>query len=234
MPRESPSRGLLPKGLYLITPDEPDATRLLARVAPLLPFAACVQYRNKRADAALRERQARDLRSLCRDAGVPLIVNDDAALAARIDAEGVHLGEHDGDVAAARALLGDGAIIGVSCYDELARAEIAVRAGADYVAFGAFFPSPTKPHARRASPALLQAAARFDMPRVAIGGITPDNARPLIAAGADLIAVISGVFDAPDPIAAARAYRDCFSDISTHPLPSPPPRAGKGAEEPFA
>lgn len=205
MSRASPSRGL-----YLITPDETDGGRLLARVAPLLPFAACLQYRNKRADAVQRERQAFDLYLLCREAGLPLIVNDDDALAARVGADGVHLGEHDGDVAGARARLGDHAIIGVSCYDDILRAETAARAGADYIAFGAFFPSPTKPHARRASLALLQAAAGLGLPRVAIGGITPDNARPLIAAGADLIAVISGVFDAPDPVAAARAYRACF------------------------
>jgi thiamine-phosphate pyrophosphorylase len=196
--------------LYLITPDETDCARLLARVTPLLPFVACLQYRNKRADAGLRERQARRLLALCRGAGVPLIVNDDARLAAELGAEGVHLGEHDGSTAAARVLLGDDAIIGLSCYDDPARAEAAARAGADYVAFGAFFPSPTKPLARRAAPGLLQAAAPLGLRRVAIGGITPDNARPLIAAGADLIAVISGVFDAPDPVAAARAYRACF------------------------
>src|SRR5688500_13911250 len=129
MPRELRSQGLLSPGLYLITPDEPDSARLLARVAPLLPFASCLQYRNKRAGAELRERQARDLRALCRNAGVPLIINDDAALAAKIGADGVHLGKDDGDIAAARALLGDDAIIGVSCYDELARAESAARAG---------------------------------------------------------------------------------------------------------
>jgi thiamine-phosphate pyrophosphorylase len=204
------SRARLSTGLYLITPDETDGERLLARVAPLLPFAACLQYRNKQVDATRRERQASDLRALCRAADVPLIVNDDAALAARIGADGVHLGEHDGDVAGARARLGDDAIIGVSCYDDILRAGAAMRAGADYIAFGAFFSSPTKPHARRATLDLLQAAAGFGLPRVAIGGITPDNARPLIAASADLIAVISGVFDAPDPVAAARAYRACF------------------------
>lgn len=227
MPRKSTSQALR-SGLYLVTPDERDVARLLARVAPLLPFAACVQYRNKRAEAGLRERQALGLRALCLDAGVPLIVNDDAALAARIDADGVHLGEHDGDVEAARTLLGDDAIIGVSCYDDIGRAENAADAGADYLAFGAFFPSSTKPHARRATPALLQAAARFGRPRVAIGGITPDNARPLIAAGADLVAVISGVFDAVDPVAAARAFRACF----THPTPALTAQAEPGAQEP--
>jgi len=228
MPRELPSRRPLPKGLYLITPDEPDCTGLLARVASVLPFASCLQYRNKRADASLREQQALALRALCRSAGVPLIINDDAALAATVRADGVHIGEHDGDIPAARALLGDGAIIGVSCYDELDRAEIAARAGADYIAFGAFFPSPTKPNARRAEPALLQAAVRLGVQQVAIGGITPDNARPLIAAGADLVAVISGVFDAADPVSAAQAYRACF----THPNLDSPAQAGKAAQEP--
>ena len=202
-------RGLLSKGLYLITPDEADSTRLLARVTPLLPYVACLQYRNKTADAALQARQAQALQALCAEAAVPLIVNDDAALAAAVGADGVHLGEHDGDLMAARHTVGD-AIIGVSCYDDLVRAEQATAAGADYIAFGAFFPSSTKPHARRASLDLLRDSARFNLPRVAIGGITPDNARPLVAAGADLIAVISGVFDAPDPIHAARAYRALF------------------------
>jgi thiamine-phosphate pyrophosphorylase len=199
------------RGLYLITPDDADTGRLLARVVPLLPHAACLQYRNKAADARLRELQATTLLAACRAAGRPLLVNDDAALAARIGADGVHLGEDDGDIATARALLGPGARIGASCYDDLARARAAVDAGADHAAFGAFFPSPTKPLARRATPALLRDAAALGVPRVAIGGITPDNARPLVAAGADLVAVISGVFDAPDPVAAARAYAACFA-----------------------
>ena len=214
-----PWRSTEPRGLYLITPDEADTARLLDRVAPLLPLAACLQYRNKAADDALRARQAQVLAPLCRAAGIPLIVNDDPALAVSVGAAGVHLGEDDAGLAHARALLGDGAIIGVSCYDDLARAERAVAAGADYVAFGAFHPSTTKPGARRASPALLRAARALPVPRGAIGGSTPDNARPRVEAGADLVAVISGVFDAPDPLAAARAYRSCFDA----PRPDDPP-----------
>ena len=210
-----PPRPRLAPGLYLITPDERDTTRLLARVSAVLPWAACLQYRNKAADAALREEQARALRALCRAARVPMLVNDDAALAARIEADGAHLGEHDGDLRAARALLGADALLGVSCYDDPDRARAAVAAGASYVAFGAFFPSPTKPHARRASPGLLRQAADLGVARVAIGGITPDNAPALVAAGADLVAVISGVFDAPDPAAAARAYAACFDHART-------------------
>ena len=200
-----------PRGLYLVTPDDADGARLSARVAPLLPFATWLQYRNKAADPALRKQQAAMLQALCAAAGVALIVNDDPALAVAAGAAGVHLGEDDGDIAAARALLGADAIIGVSCYDDAGRARAAAAAGADYLAFGAFFPSPTKPRARQASPALLRETAVLGLPQVAIGGITPDNAPPLIAAGADLVAVVSGVFDAPDPIAAARAYRALFT-----------------------
>jgi len=194
----------------LITPDAHDTQALLARVAPVLPHAACLQYRNKRATAPQRLEQAGALRELCSDAGIPLIINDDAALAAAVGADGVHLGEHDGAVAAARALLGQDAIIGVSCYDDLQRAFDAAAQGADYLAFGAFYPSTTKPLARQAPLDLLQRARVVGLPQVAIGGLTPENARFVIAAGADMAAVISGVFDAPDPVAAARAYAACF------------------------
>ena len=198
------------RGLYLITPNEPDAQRLRERVRPLLPFAACLQYRNKTADPALRRVQAALLADDTRAAGVPFIVNDDARLAADVKADGVHLGEHDGPIADARAMLGAAAIIGVSCYDDLAIARAAAEAGADYLAFGAFFTSSTKPNARRATPALLREARHHGLPMVAIGGITPDNAPLLVDAGADLLAIVSGVFDAPDPVAAARAVHALF------------------------
>lgn len=200
----------LKRGLYLITPDERDGERLLARTLPLLRFASCLQLRNKTADLATLIDVGSRLRAACAAAGVPFIINDDARLARDLEADGVHLGEHDGGIAQARGLLGDGAIIGASCYDDLQRARDAAAAGADYIAFGAFFPSMTKPNARRASPGLLRAGAGLGIPQVAIGGITPDNARPLVEAGADLVAVISGVFDAPDPVAAARAYLSLF------------------------
>ena len=197
----------LRRGLYLVTPEPLPELALLAR---LLPHAACLQYRSKHADAATRGREARALQALCAQAGTPLVVNDDVALASAVGAAGVHLGEDDADIAQSRARLGSAAIIGSSCYDDLERAETAARAGASYVAFGAFFPSPTKPRARRATLALLREAAPLGLARVAIGGITPDNAAPLVAAGADLIAVISGVFEAPDPVAAARACAALF------------------------
>ena len=198
------------RGLYLVTPDMPDTGHLLARVRPLLAFATCLQYRNKAADGALRREQAAALAEAARAAGVPFIVNDDVELAASVKADGIHLGEHDGPIATARARLGPDAIIGVSCYDDADRAVAAADAGADYLAFGAFFPSSTKPNARRATPALLRDARRHGLPLVAIGGITPDNAPSLIDAGADLLAIVSSVFDAPDPVAAARAVHALF------------------------
>lgn len=206
------------RGLYVLTPDEADTGQLLARVETVLAAgAAWLQYRNKLADAALRRKQALALQPLCRAHGVPLIVNDDWRLAADIGADGAHLGEDDGEIAAARAALGPDALLGASCYNLAGLASSAVSAGAGYVAFGAFFPSPTKPNARRATPDLLRDAAALGVPRVAIGGITPDNARPLIDAGADLIAVISSVFDAADPAAAVRAYLSCFEEDTTPP-----------------
>lgn len=199
------------RGLYLITPEETDTSRLLARVSAVLPHATWLQYRQKGADAGLRHAQAAALQALCSQAGIPLIINDDATLAADVGATGVHLGEDDGDIAAARALLGPQAIVGASCYDDVTLAERAVAAGASYVAFGAFFPTTSKVTTRRATPALLAAAAVLGVPRVAIGGITPDNMAPLVAAGAGLVAVIGGVFEASDPVAAAKAYRQAFA-----------------------
>ena len=188
-----------------------DTARLVAIVAAAVAGGAVlVQYRDKRDDHAARLAQAVALRELCHAAGVPLIVNDDVALAAESGAAGVHLGEHDGSLAVARERLGRDAIIGVSCYDDPARARQAAGEGADYVAFGAWFDSPTKPNARRAGPARLGATADLGVPRVAIGGISRDNARIPIAAGAQFVAVISDVFDAPDPRAAAAAIAAQF------------------------
>ena len=207
--KRGPSTKLRP-GLYLITPDDPDPARLLARTRPLLPFASCLQLRNKAMDAASLRDAGERLRAACMEAGIPFIVNDDATLAADLGADGVHLGEDDGEIAAARMLLGDRALVGVSCYDDIRRARTLAAQGADYIAFGAFFPSPTKPNARRAGIDLLRESADLGLPRVAIGGIAPDNARTLVDAGADLVAVISGVYDATDPVAAARAYLSLF------------------------
>ncbi|WP_374603166.1 thiamine phosphate synthase [Arenimonas sp.] len=206
----NPSPSARRRGVYLLTPDEADTGRLLARVEPLLVEGpALLQYRNKAAGPALRREQADALARACAEAGVPLIVNDDWRLALEIGAIGAHLGEHDGDLHQARRDA-PGLWLGASCYDDMGRAREAVAAGADYVAFGAFFPSGTKPGARRADPALLRDSAALGCTRVAIGGITPDNAASLVTAGADLLAVIGGVFDAPDPVAALQAFRRAF------------------------
>ena len=200
------------RGLYLITPDDgdSDSDALFARIQAVLPYAAVLQYRRKHADALQRRREAMFLSQQCREIGTCFIINDDPALAYEINADGVHLGEHDGGIKDARALLGPDRSIGVSCYDDAALADAAVAAGANYVAFGAIFPSSTKPNARRATPALFADTRTLGVPRVAIGGITSDNASIAIAAGADLLAVIGGVFDAPDPIAAARNIAAAF------------------------
>lgn len=201
------------RGLYLVTREMADTDALLAIVRDAIAGgAALVQYRDKRVDHAARLAQATALRELCHAAGVPLIVNDDVSLAAASGAAGVHLGEDDASIAAARAALGVGAIVGVSCYDDPVRARIAAAEGADYVAFGAWFASPTKPNARNAGPAQLAAVADLAVPRVAIGGITRDNARIPVAAGAHFVAVISDVFDADDPRAAAAAIAVHFQD----------------------
>lgn len=206
----APARGIR-RGLYLLTPDERDTQRLLARVGPVLGCASLLQYRNKLADPDLAAAQVTALLPLCRARGVPLLVNDDWRLALAAGADGAHLGEGDGDLAAARRALGEDAIIGASCYDDLAKARSAAASGASYVAFGACFPSPTKPGARRVPAGLLREARQLGLPVVAIGGITPDNAPGVVDAGADLLAVISGVFDAPDPVDAAQAYLRAFN-----------------------
>ncbi|WP_018972314.1 thiamine phosphate synthase [Rudaea cellulosilytica] len=198
------------RGLYAIT-DGPRPDLLAAVKAALRGGVALLQYRDKTADSARRAFEARALRELCARFEIPFIVNDDVELALAAGADGVHLGEDDGDIAAARARLGAGAIIGVSCYDSPARARHLAAAGADYLAFGAFFPSPTKPNARRATPEMLREAKPLGLPLVAIGGVTPDNARPLIDAGADFLAVISGIFAQADPEAAARRYAAMYT-----------------------
>lgn len=195
-------------GLYAITPEQHDTAELSRKVRLALKGGARVlQYRNKLGDDALRLEQATALRGLTREFGAMLIVNDDALLAQRVDAEGVHLGGEDGSVGAARSLLGKHKIIGVSCYNRLSLAYQAVVQGADYVAFGAFFASAVKPSAPVATLELLrQARDEIAVPVVAIGGITPDNGAQLLAAGADALAVISALFGAQDIRLAARQF----------------------------
>lgn len=196
-------------GLYAIT-DGPRVDLLAVARAALEGGAAVLQYRDKTREAARRQREAGALVGLCHGFDVPLVVNDDVELARACGAAGVHLGEDDMDIAGARMALGSGAIIGASCYDSLERARDAAQAGADYLAFGAFFPTSTKAVTRHAAPSLLRQARQFGLPLVAIGGITPDNGGPLIAAGADFLAVISALFDAKDVRIAARRFAALF------------------------
>ncbi|MDD4912995.1 MAG: thiamine phosphate synthase [Sideroxydans sp.] len=249
-------------GLYAITPDLADTNELLRKVRLALQGGARVlQYRNKIADAALQLQQAQALRQLTLEFDTTFIVNDDAALARQVNADGVHLGGEDGSVAAARALLGESKLIGVSCYNRAPLALAAVQQGADYVAFGAFFPSSVKPEAVRADITLLQEVrralnanstlahnpllppcrgkvgmgiesgnilastptltlplhgggtevSRKYVPIVAIGGITQQNGAMLIEAGADSLAVISALWDAPDSEQAAKKFSTLFS-----------------------
>jgi thiamine-phosphate pyrophosphorylase len=199
------------RGLYAITPECADEGTLLARArAALAGGAALLQYRNKRAPRIRRLREACALAQLCRSSGVPLVINDDARLAVEAGADGAHLGREDGDAAEARKLLA-GRILGVSCYDSLERARAAVAAGADYVAFGSVFASPTKPAAARVPLSLFSRARALGVPLAAIGGITLAEAPRVIAVGADLLAVISDLFDAADIEEQARAYARLFA-----------------------
>lgn len=201
-----------PRGLYAITPDEPDADRLAGLVARALDGGVdWLQLRVKGGDPGRREALARRIKALCDAAGVPMVVNDDVGLAIAIDAAGVHVGRDDGDPVAIRARLGTGKVLGVSCYDDAARAR-SMLGVADHVGFGSVFASPTKPHAVRAPLSLFAQARRLGLPAVAIGGIDRANARLPIEAGADAVAVISDIFADPDPAGAARALRRIVHD----------------------
>ena len=191
-------------GLYAITPEGGDVERK-ARLA-LEGGIALLQYRQKKRDLAL----ARGIVRLGREFRVPVIINDDVELALELGADGVHLGRDDGDLALARKHLG-GRLLGASCYNQAQLARAAVQAGADYIAFGSVFPSPTKPGAVRAPLSLFAQAKSLGVPVAAIGGITLDKAPQLIAAGADLLAVITDLFDAPDIRQRARDYAKLFA-----------------------
>jgi thiamine-phosphate pyrophosphorylase len=201
-------------GLYAITPEEHDTAALLNKVRQALQGGVQVlQYRNKLGNASLRRTQATALLELTREFAVPLIINDDAALAKQVDADGVHLGGEDGSVAAARALLGDEKIIGLSCYNQIELAHRAVTQPVDYIAFGAFFNSTVKPGAPVATLDLLRQARReITLPLVAIGGITLENGASVLTAGADALAIISALFNAKDITRTARQ----FANLNLH------------------
>lgn len=199
------------RGLYAITPDCADSAVLIERVGRALDGGvAALQYRNKLAGVVQKVFEAKSLAGLCHGRNIPFIVNDDVDLALEAGADGAHLGREDGALAAARAKLGR-KLLGASCYDSLAAARAALAAGADYIAFGSVFPSPTKPLAVRAPLSLFAEARALGVPLVAIGGITLENAPQLLRAGADCLAVISDLFDAPDIAGRARAYEKLFS-----------------------
>lgn len=208
-------------GLYGITPDMTDTAALVAATRQTLEGGArLIQYRNKSGGRALRREQAHSLARLCREFRVPLIINDHLDLAREVDADGIHLGRDDAFMAEARHRLGDGKIIGISCYNQLEYAREAENQGADYVAFGAFFTSATKPDAVSAPISLLRQARRdLRIPIVAIGGIRPGNARELISEGADAVAASSALFNAINILEAARNYSRLF-EKSFHQRPS--------------
>ena len=203
-------------GLYAVTPEEPDTRVLTAKVrAALAGGATVVQYRSKTGDAVSRRAQATSLFNACRGHDVPLIINDHLELALEIDADGVHLGEEDGSIAAARKKLGPHKILGATCHNLLQSALEAQYAGASYVAFGSFFASGVKPDAVRAPLELLREAKKIlSVPVVAIGGVTHANAPQLIAAGADCVAVISALFNVPDVKLAAQEFCNLFHQRS--------------------
>lgn len=188
-------------GLYAITNEDlmPGAALLWKTEAALQGGCRLLQYRNKHGNPELRQQEAAELRALCKRYDASLIINDSPALAAAVAADGAHIGQGDTPLAAARKILGDTAIIGVTCHASLELAEQAARSGANYLAFGRFFASQTKPDAPPASIDLLRAARDFHLPLVAIGGINRDNARLLVSAGADCLAVSHEIFNSDDP-----------------------------------
>ena len=209
-----PPKRTEPCRLYLISPQEVDGTfpDRLRSVADNESVAA-FQLRVKDVPEHALARLAEPLQRICADADVAFIVNDSVSLAKRIGADGVHLGQQDGDVREARALLGPQAQIGVTCHDSRHLAMDAGEAGADYVAFGAFYPTMTKPSHYRPDPSILSWwSSIFEIPCVAIGGITPANAKPLIDAGADFLAVCQAIWGAPDPAEVVRQFNDLFAE----------------------
>ncbi len=209
----SPSATKSIRGLYAVTPDEPDTAQLLVLAGAALAGGATVlQYRNKRASPALRSTQAKALQALCQAFSVPLIINDHLDLALEVNA-GLHIGAEDGDLAQVRAALGPGRLLGVSCYNQIALAQSAAQASADYIAFGSVFASPTKPKAVTAPLRLFAEAkaAGITLPLVGIGGITLANLPQLVQAGADAAAVISELFQAKDIQQRAQQLASCFN-----------------------
>ncbi|MFZ6770416.1 thiamine phosphate synthase [Undibacterium sp. Di26W] len=200
-------------GLYVVTPDWDNTAELVAVTEQALQGGAqIVQYRHKTASPELRKTQALALLELCRSFDKPFIINDHLDLCLDIDADGLHVGGTDMSVADARAKLGADKILGASCYGDLELARTAVKAGASYIAFGGFYPSRIKQYAVTTPASIVAEAVReFDVPNVVIGGMTLENCQPLLAQGADMVAVISSVYMAEQPQQAARAFAALFT-----------------------
>jgi len=201
------------RGVYLVTPNWDDTDRLLdVTEQALREGVALLQYRHKNADEALRREQAAALRLLTRKYGVPFIVNDVLALCEEVDADGVHVGGTDISVAEARSRLGKNKLVGASCYGDLALARAAKEQGASYMAFGGFYPSLVKQYPVTTDPDIVvQAKREIDLPCVVIGGMTPENAAPLAARGADMVAAISSVYLATAPDIAVQKFNQLFA-----------------------
>ncbi|SFG96543.1 thiamine-phosphate pyrophosphorylase [Duganella sp. CF458] len=204
------------QGLYLVTPNWDDTEKLLEVTEQALRAGiALLQYRHKDASPALRREQGGALRELCHKYSVPFLVNDHVALCRELGADGVHLGGTDAPLAEVRASLGPNKLIGASCYGELARAQAAQAAGASYVAFGGFYPSKVKQYAVTTQPSILRHAREvIEVPLCVIGGMTPQNAAPLVAEGAHLVAAITSVYLAGDAGAAVREFQSIISPLA--------------------
>ncbi|WP_415890139.1 thiamine phosphate synthase [Neptuniibacter sp. SY11_33] len=204
------------QGLYGITDSDlmPDTETMLRKVEQSIKGGAkIIQYRDKSSDLKKRVEQASALNLICKKNNIPLIINDDAGLAAGIGAAGVHLGQSDGAIEEAREMLGEEAIIGVTCHDSLELALKAQQAGASYLAFGAFFPSKTKPNAKPAPLSLVKDVKdKVNLPIVAIGGISVDNADQIVTAGADMVAVIHALYANKKVTAAAKQFHQLFTN----------------------
>lgn len=200
------------RGLYLVTPDWDDTDQMLAATEQaILGGATLVQYRHKTAGEDLRRQQAAALLKLCREHGLPLIINDHVELCLALDADGVHVGGTDESVAQVRSRVGASKIVGASCYGQLQLAKDAAAAGASYVAFGGFFPSRVKKYEVSTPPSIVSDALQsINVPLCVIGGMTVDNAKPLVDLGAHMVAAISSVYAADDQRAAASSFAQLF------------------------
>ena len=200
------------RGLYLVTPDWDDTDKLVAVTAQAIEGGATLlQYRHKTASEALRSEQSSALLALCRRKNIPLIINDHLDLCERIDADCIHVGGTDASVAEVRSKIGKEKIVGASCYGDLQLARDAATAGASYVAFGGFYPSRVKKYEVATAPSIItQALSELSLPICVIGGMTPDNARPLVELGAHSVAAISSVYSVEDHQAAAIAFASLF------------------------